>query len=62
MVSTSKLITVGGIGFAGLDAESKEKYKLSGVISILFSNKLVLPPTNVFVVSTLIGIKLLFIS
>ena len=49
LVSTSKLIAKGGIGFDGFEAESNEKYKLSGTMLILFSNKFKLPPVNVFV-------------
>ena len=56
VVSTLNTIWNGGSGFAGADAESNAKYNESAVISILFSNKFKLPPSNVFVFSTRTGI------
>ena len=55
VVSTSNVIVVGGNGLAGADAESNEKYKLFGVSVISLLKRFKLPPSNVLVSSTNIG-------
>ena len=54
-VSISNTIVVGGSGFAGADAESNAKYKLFGVIASSLLKRFKLPPSNVLVCSTNIG-------